>query len=111
MVADNDLALGRIVEAISHSKFWPETAIFVNEDDAQDGDEIASTPAPNLQIPNPQSFEDVLALVAQRRDADRVRQRGRGHAHVRRQIETRLDHDLGAVDQMGVQHGGAFGVL
>ena len=37
MVADNDLALGRIVEAVSHSKFWPETAIFVIEDDAQNG--------------------------------------------------------------------------
>lgn len=37
MVADNDLALGRIVEAISKSKFWKETAIFVIEDDPQNG--------------------------------------------------------------------------
>ena len=37
MMADNDLALGRIVEAISHSKFWKESAIFVVEDDAQNG--------------------------------------------------------------------------
>ncbi len=36
-VADNDLALGRVVEAVSHSKFWPETAVFVLEDDAQNG--------------------------------------------------------------------------
>jgi hypothetical protein len=36
-MADNDLALGRIVEGISHSKFWPQTAIFVLEDDAQNG--------------------------------------------------------------------------
>jgi YVTN family beta-propeller protein len=36
-VADNDLALGRIVEAVSHGKFWKDTAIFVLEDDAQDG--------------------------------------------------------------------------
>ncbi len=36
-VADNDLALGRIVEAVSGSKFWPETCIFVTEDDPQDG--------------------------------------------------------------------------
>ena len=36
-MADNDLALGRIVEAISHSKFWPETCIFVVQDDPQDG--------------------------------------------------------------------------
>jgi YVTN family beta-propeller protein len=37
MVADNDLALGRIVDAVSHSPYWPSTAIFVTEDDAQDG--------------------------------------------------------------------------
>lgn len=36
-VASNDLALGQIVERISHSKYWPEIAIFVIEDDAQDG--------------------------------------------------------------------------
>jgi hypothetical protein len=37
MVADNDLALGRIVEAVSHSPQWKETCIFVIEDDAQSG--------------------------------------------------------------------------
>lgn len=36
-VASNDLALGRLVEAVSHSKYWPKTAIFVIEDDAQNG--------------------------------------------------------------------------
>lgn len=36
-VADNDLALGRIVDAVSHSPYWNDTAIFVLEDDAQDG--------------------------------------------------------------------------
>jgi YVTN family beta-propeller protein len=36
-VADNDLALGQIVEAISRSRFWPETCIFVIEDDPQSG--------------------------------------------------------------------------
>ena len=36
-VADNDLALGKIIEAITQSVFWPETCIFVNEDDPQDG--------------------------------------------------------------------------
>lgn len=35
--ADNDLALGRIVEAISHSKVWSQSAIFVEEDDSQNG--------------------------------------------------------------------------
>ena len=36
-VASNDVALGRIVEAVSHSSIWEETAIFVIEDDAQNG--------------------------------------------------------------------------
>ena len=37
MVAENDLALGMLVEAVTKSKFWKETAIFVVEDDAQNG--------------------------------------------------------------------------
>jgi hypothetical protein len=37
MVADNDLALAKVVEALSKSKFWKNTAIFVVEDDSQDG--------------------------------------------------------------------------
>ena len=37
MVAENDLALGQLIEGISKSKFWKETAIFVVEDDAQNG--------------------------------------------------------------------------
>ena len=36
-VADNDLAIGRTVEAISHSPFWDDTAFFILEDDAQNG--------------------------------------------------------------------------
>ena len=35
--ADNDLAIGRYVDAISHSSVWNSTAIFVEEDDAQNG--------------------------------------------------------------------------
>ena len=37
MVADNDLALGQILEAISKSKFWKNTAVFISEDDSQAG--------------------------------------------------------------------------
>ena len=37
MVADNDLALGRIVEGISKSRFWAKSLILVVEDDAQNG--------------------------------------------------------------------------
>ena len=36
-VADNDVALGMVIEALSHSKFWKDTAVFVIEDDAQNG--------------------------------------------------------------------------
>jgi YVTN family beta-propeller protein len=36
-VADNDLALGRLVDVVSHSRYWKNTAIFVTEDDAQNG--------------------------------------------------------------------------
>ncbi|HXH48783.1 MAG TPA: beta-propeller fold lactonase family protein [Terriglobia bacterium] len=36
-VADNDLAVGRVVEAVSQSPYWDDTAIFILEDDAQDG--------------------------------------------------------------------------
>jgi len=37
MIAENDLALGRVVEAISKSRYWKESAVFVLEDDAQNG--------------------------------------------------------------------------
>ncbi|CCB73777.1 MULTISPECIES: bifunctional YncE family protein/alkaline phosphatase family protein [Streptomycetaceae] len=37
MVADNDLAVGRIVDTISHSPFWKDSAVFVLEDDSQNG--------------------------------------------------------------------------
>ncbi|MDB5206171.1 MAG: beta-propeller fold lactonase family protein [Flavisolibacter sp.] len=37
MVADNDLALGKIIEALSKSRFWDSTVVFVTEDDSQSG--------------------------------------------------------------------------
>jgi DNA-binding beta-propeller fold protein YncE len=50
-IADNDLALGRIVEAISNSPYWEDTAIFVLEDDAQDGaDHVDAHRSPALVI-------------------------------------------------------------
>jgi hypothetical protein len=36
-VADNDAAVGKVVEAVTRSKFWAMTAIFIVEDDAQNG--------------------------------------------------------------------------
>jgi YVTN family beta-propeller protein len=37
MVANNDYAVGQIVDRLTHSRYWPELAIFIIEDDAQDG--------------------------------------------------------------------------
>lgn len=36
-VGNNDLAIGRLIDGISHSRFWKDTAVFVIQDDAQDG--------------------------------------------------------------------------
>ncbi|MBI1796354.1 MAG: bifunctional YncE family protein/alkaline phosphatase family protein [Candidatus Eisenbacteria bacterium] len=50
-VADNDLALGRIVEAVTRSRAWASTVILVLEDDAQDGpDHVDSHRSPMLMI-------------------------------------------------------------
>jgi hypothetical protein len=51
MFADNDYALGMLVEAVSNSKFWSQTAIFVIEDDAQNGaDHVDSHRSPMLVL-------------------------------------------------------------
>jgi DNA-binding beta-propeller fold protein YncE len=51
MIAENDTALGRIVEAISHSAYWKESAIFVLEDDAQNGpDHVDAHRSPGFVI-------------------------------------------------------------
>ncbi len=42
MVADNDLALGRMIDALSHSPYWKDTVVFVVEDDAQAGPDHVS---------------------------------------------------------------------
>jgi YVTN family beta-propeller protein len=50
-MADNDLALGRVVEALSRSSFWKNTVVFVLEDDAQNGpDHVDSHRSPLLVI-------------------------------------------------------------
>ena len=52
-VADNDLAVGRMVDKISHSKYWKDSAIFVVEDDSQNGlDHVDGHRAP-VQIISP----------------------------------------------------------
>jgi hypothetical protein len=50
-MADNDLALGRMIEALSHTPFWASTAVLVLEDDAQDGpDHVDSHRSPFFLI-------------------------------------------------------------
>jgi len=55
MVADNDLALGQIVEAISKSRFWKNTVIFVTEDDSQNGWDHVSAYRTLCQVISPYS--------------------------------------------------------
>lgn len=51
MVADNDLALGRIIDVITHSRFWDSTVVLVTEDDSQSGwDHISSYRTTGLVI-------------------------------------------------------------
>jgi DNA-binding beta-propeller fold protein YncE len=61
-VADNDLAVGRVVDAVSHSSYWDDTAILILEDDAQDGPDhvdshrsIALVISKYSPLPNPGS--------------------------------------------------------
>jgi hypothetical protein len=50
-IADNDLAVGRLVEAVSHSVYWEDTALLMVEDDAQDGvDHVNAHRSPVLVI-------------------------------------------------------------
>ena len=53
MVADNDLAVGRLVDLVSHSHFWATTAIFILEDDAQDGPDHVDAHRSSLFVISP----------------------------------------------------------
>ena len=71
-MADNDLALGRLVERVSKSPFWPSTAIMVTEDDAQNGPDhvdahrtLAYVISPYTQTPKvDHTHYDTAAMVA-----------------------------------------------
>jgi len=59
-VADNDLAVGRMVDTISHSQWWNDSAIFVVEDDSQAGlDHVDGHRAP-IQIISPYAQHGVV---------------------------------------------------
>jgi len=53
MIADNDLALGRVVETISNSAYWKDSAIFVVEDDAQSGPDHVDSHRSVLLVASP----------------------------------------------------------
>jgi YVTN family beta-propeller protein len=59
-MADNDLALGRIVEALSRSPFWASTVMFVLEDDAQDGPDHVDSHRSVLLVISPYSRAGVV---------------------------------------------------
>lgn len=52
-VADNDWALGQLVDQVSHSKYWKDTAIFVTEDDAQAGPDHVDAHRTTSQVISP----------------------------------------------------------
>jgi YVTN family beta-propeller protein len=59
-VADGDLAVGKIVDEISHSRYWKDSAIFVVEDDSQDGaDHVDGHRAP-IQVISPWAAHGVV---------------------------------------------------
>jgi YVTN family beta-propeller protein len=58
-VADNDLALGKFIELFSHSQFWKDMAIFVTEDDAQDGTDHIDAHRSVLMVISPYSRRSV----------------------------------------------------
>jgi hypothetical protein len=59
-MADNDLALGRMVDALSHSPFWKSTVVFVLEDDAQNGPDHVDSHRSVLLVVSPYSRGGVV---------------------------------------------------
>ena len=58
--ADNDLALGRMIDALSHSPFWKSSVVFVVEDDAQNGPDHVDSHRSPIQIISPYSRAGVV---------------------------------------------------
>jgi YVTN family beta-propeller protein len=59
-VADNDLAVGRIVSTISHSKYWKSSAIFIVQDDPQNGVDHVDGHRSTLEVVSPYAKRDVI---------------------------------------------------
>ncbi len=60
MVAENDLALGRLVETLSRSAAWPSLALFVLEDDAQDGPDHVDAHRSVLLVASPYARQGIV---------------------------------------------------
>ncbi len=67
-MADNDLALGRIVDGLTHSPFWPNTVIFVLEDDAQNGPDHVDSHRSPLFVISPYNRPGVIHRFANTTD-------------------------------------------
>lgn len=59
-IAQNDYALGLMISAISHSKIWPSSAVFITEDDAQDGADHVSDQRTTAYIASPYARGGVI---------------------------------------------------
>lgn len=62
-MADNDLALGRLVEFLSHTRYWKDTAIVVTEDDAQDGQDHVDAHRSLLMVISPHAKKGYVGRV------------------------------------------------
>ena len=60
-MADNDLALGRLVEFLSHTPYWKEMAIIVTEDDSQDGRDHIDAHRSILLVISPYAKRDYVS--------------------------------------------------
>ncbi|HEX5971814.1 MAG TPA: bifunctional YncE family protein/alkaline phosphatase family protein [Gemmatimonadaceae bacterium] len=70
--ADNDLALGRMIEGLSRSPFWKSTVVFVVEDDAQNGPDHVDSHRSPVQIISPYSRAGVVHRFANTTDVIRT---------------------------------------
>jgi YVTN family beta-propeller protein len=62
-MADNDLAVGRIVEFLSHTKYWKDMAIFITEDDAQNGVDHVDAHRSVLMVISPYARKNYVSSV------------------------------------------------
>jgi hypothetical protein len=62
-MADNDLAVGRIIEYLSHTPYWKNMAVFITEDDAQNGVDHIDAHRSILMVASPYAKKDYVGKV------------------------------------------------